>query len=156
MSRVISFLILILTIVVGITLSSNLPLAYFFDPLSLAFVIGIVFGGVAFSYGPSLAFRVFFPFGLARLAADPKQRHTYLRALRRSSHLSYGAGIVNLLIAGIIILPNMSDPSQAGSGLAVALLCPLYSVILAGFLFDGIRDAVEQHSGDQCTAILGA
>jgi len=142
MYRAISALVLMLTVVWGMSFSS-LPIASFLDIPSIVFVVGIVFGGVATSYGPSLAFKVFNPFGNKELGSKPELQNQYLSALRRASQLSYGAAVVGLLIAAISILPNMTDPSQAGTGFAVALVCPLYSVLLSGFLFDGIRDSIE-------------
>lgn len=142
MFRAVSALVLMSTLVWGMTFSS-LPIASFLDIPSAVFIVGIVFGGVASSHGPAMALQVFNPFGNKDFGFRHETRNRYLSALRRASQLSYGAAIVGLLIAAISILPNLTDPSQAGSGFAAALVCPLYAVLLSGFLFDGIRNSIE-------------
>jgi len=41
-------------------------------------------------------------------------------------------GVLGTLIGVIQMLRNLSDPEAIGAGLAVALLCPFYSIILYG------------------------
>jgi len=49
-------------------------------------------------------------------------------------------GMIGTLIGLVAMLQNMSDPSQIGSGMAVALLTTLYGAILANMVFLPLAD----------------
>jgi len=155
MYRALSVVVLILTVTCFSELG-GLSLMNLVDPLTLLFIVGIVFGGLVFSFGPALAFRVFVPLGLQQITEGQSRRELYLRALHRASQLSYAAAGLGFLIGAIAVLGNMSDPSMLGAGFAVALICPFYSVMLSVFLFDGIRAAIENPSIGSSKAQLSA
>lgn len=155
MYRTLSAVIIFLTVACFSSLG-GLSLQCLVDPLSLLFIVGIVFGGVVFSFGPTTALRVFLPFGLDRIAQNAGKRDLYLQALRRSSQLSYAAAFLGFLVGAITILSNLSDPSHIGPGFAVALICPFYSVMLSVVLFDGTRAAIENSPNVLPTGHLSA
>jgi len=58
-------------------------------------------------------------------------------------------GMIGTLIGLVAMLSNMKDPSQIGSGMAVALLTTMYGAILANVLFLPIADKLASRSGEE-------
>jgi chemotaxis protein MotA len=52
-------------------------------------------------------------------------------------------GMIGTLVGLVAMLQNMSDPSQIGKGMAVALLTTLYGAILANMLFLPLADKLS-------------
>ena len=109
----------------------------FFDASALIFVLGIVIGGVWWSFGPKTAFRVLWPTVPAEARTNISAARQFVLARRRARSLAFGAGILGLLIGFIAMLASLSDPSQMGPSLALALLSPFYASILAWLFFSG-------------------
>jgi hypothetical protein len=105
----------------------------FINAPSLLIVIG---GGLLFTlaqHGPKALGEalVAATSGGAASATLLLQHHHVLQCLRNSL---CAAAAVGFLIGLIQILGNLSDPSQLGPAMAVALLCCLYGAILAELL----------------------
>lgn len=65
-----------------------------------------------------------------------EDRHKWhQRLLTDSGKIALAMGILALLVTIIILFLNVSDPSSLIPGIAVALLGPLYGIILAYFVF---------------------
>ena len=70
-------------------------------------------------------------FGSDEVSADDASKHLAVFATLRM--IVYGCGVTGVLIGLIQMLQNLDDPSSIGPAMAVALLCSLYSVVLAEF-----------------------
>ena len=70
-------------------------------------------------------------FGTEEVSAENAGKHLAVFATLRV--LVYGSGVTGVLIGLIQMLHNLDDPSLIGPAMAVALLCSLYSVLLAEF-----------------------
>jgi chemotaxis protein MotA len=67
------------------------------------------------------------------------ERHaTYIGAIQAMVGFAPTFGMVGTVIGLINMLGNLSDPSQLGAGMAVALLTTLYGVLIANVLFGPI------------------
>jgi chemotaxis protein MotA len=58
-------------------------------------------------------------------------------------------GMIGTLIGLVAMLANMQDPSQIGSGMAVALLTTMYGAILANVVFLPLADKLAARSSEE-------
>ena len=69
------------------------------------------------------------------------QRHSEGKGILESfGKYSPAMGMIGTLIGLVAMLQNMSDPSQIGAGMAVALLTTMYGAILANMVFLPLAD----------------
>lgn len=134
-SRILGLVLFVL--IVTVLLGTQLSFATLLDLRSLALVLTLIVGGLWWTFGPKLAFQAFLPPGVGSRPKTPFQIRRHLKARRRARSLAFGAGIVGLLIGFISMLSSMSDPTQMGSSLALAMMAPLYGSLLAWFVFSG-------------------
>jgi chemotaxis protein MotA len=58
-------------------------------------------------------------------------------------------GMIGTLVGLVKMLANMSDPSQIGAGMAVALLTTLYGAVVANLVALPIADKLAKRSGEE-------
>ncbi len=58
-------------------------------------------------------------------------------------------GMIGTLIGLVIMLKNMSDPSQIGDGMALALLTTLYGALVANLVALPIADKLDKRSAEE-------
>ena len=106
----------------------------FVDPPSLAVVLGITTGGILFSHSPGEILGAFW----TACGTDPLSEEKASQAggvFSRMSHIALASGLIGTLIGLVQMLQNLSDPTKIGPAMAVALLCPLYAIILSELIF---------------------
>lgn len=112
-------------------------IAAFWDTFSFVFVLGIVVGGVWWSFGPRMAFQVLWPAIPTSVRSNMSVARRFVLARRRARSLAFGAGVLGLLIGFVTMYASMGNPSQVVSSLTLALLSPFYASILAWLCFSG-------------------
>ncbi|ASV68661.1 flagellar motor protein MotP [Cytobacillus kochii] len=58
-------------------------------------------------------------------------------------------GMIGTLIGLVLMLKNMDDPSELGSGMAIALLTTLYGSLLANLFFNPLAAKLESQTDDE-------
>lgn len=122
-------LIGVLGIIVWSILVGGSPLMFVHIPC-LVIVIGITFFALLATFQGD--FLRFIPDALLNIVSSnntPNPKFAQI-ALFASRYI-VGASIIGMLIGVIQMLSNLSDPSDIGPGLAVALLTPFYAVIIS-------------------------
>lgn len=112
---------------------------------SLLFVTGLVAGGLWAAFGPALvvdALKVSLR-GPDGQSQTPERRELHLAVFRRGYHLAWASGVVGTIVGVILMLANLADPSQLGSGIAVSLLTVLYGAVLAELVFRNLSQWVR-------------
>jgi len=72
------------------------------------------------------------------------QRHTQGKGILETfGKYAPALGMIGTLVGLVAMLGNLSDPSQIGSGMAVALLTTLYGAILANMFFLPLADKLS-------------
>jgi flagellar motor component MotA len=126
------FLIIVVFVVAGIMGGGSL--AMFFNLPSVLIVGGFVFGGAVASFPfqkINSNFRKYIRSENMNLQ-QAERAHYFFSTL--ANH-SLAAGIVGSLIGLVNMLANLDDPTTIGPAMAVALLCPLYGVLLGEVFF---------------------
>lgn len=113
-------------------------LMLFFDPASAIFVVGLIVGGMWMVCGPRACWRA-----VVTATLGEGDRDAAARAFTLAHQLSWGAGILGMVVSLVAMLKNMDDPSAIGPGMAVAMLPFFYAAVLAELIFNPLRHAVS-------------
>jgi chemotaxis protein MotA len=70
-----------------------------------------------------------------RMSAEAKERSFMSRFFTTAGTYAPAFGMVGTLIGLIQMLQNLTDPSQIGKGMAVALITTFYGALLANLIF---------------------
>ena len=112
------------------------PLASFLDFWSVFFVVGMTLLGSLVSFSLSEMYRSLFCFD----SEGAEEAEHKARVLDRMAEVAFVSGFVGLLI-GLIHIFSQADLRQVevlGPAFGVALLTPLYGLILGRLLFAGL------------------
>ncbi len=130
-------------IVVGIAMGGRL--ATFIHIPSILFAGGMTFFMLLASFGKD--FLKFIPDAILTLlskSAGPCPR--FAEIARFGGRYVIGAGLTGTLVGLVQMLANLSDPSNLGRGMAVALLTTLYAVIISEIFFAYLHRAYSEPS----------
>ncbi len=110
----------------------------FIDIPFAVFVLGVVVGGLWAAYGPLQVLRV-----VGRVVKgqplDAKRVRVDLAVFQLGYQLSWGAGIIGMLIELVKTLATMDDPAAIGPGIAMSMIGVLYGASLAEFVFGPLQ-----------------
>ena len=106
--------------------------AVFFNAPSLILVLGLTLGLLLAAHGAD-ALR--FSADASRFFTGIEPNPKFAAIAREGSRFALASGAVGALIGVIQMLATLDDPSKIGRGMAVALLAPLYGLILSEFVF---------------------
>lgn len=121
---------------------------WFFGPTSLIWVLGTLFAGLWVGFGPETIPKAF-KAALFSRPADAKERRRFANFFRQGHQLSWGAGLIGMIINLVVMLQNMDDPSAIGPGMAMSLLVVLYGAVLAEFVFGPLNYAMIHRPTEQ-------
>ncbi len=77
-------------------------------------------------------------------------RHVSAQAIWKSwSTAAPSFGMIGTLIGLVQMLKNMSDPSQIGAGMAVALITTFYGAVMANLFFTPMQIRLEQRTAEE-------
>lgn len=124
----------------GVFMIGRGNLAYFWDLHAFVFVFGVIlFGGIgSFGMQPIL---LGLKFAVVGTGNRPDTLASYA-AWKRMENISLPVGVLVTVIGLILMLQNLSDPSQLGPGMATSMLGLLYSVVLEIGCFGLIANAI--------------
>lgn len=114
---------------------------------SMFITIGICFLLLLGTYG--VEFLKFIPDSLLTLfftPAEPNARYAEIAAF--GSRYVIAGGVICTMIGLIQMLRNLSSPEQIGSGMAVALLAPLYALFVSEFVFAFVYKAYSDETSE--------
>ena len=119
------------TFLTAILIGSSL--GAFLDTSSVLFVLGCTTFFSLAHHGPTSLGEAFG----ASLGNDPlvdglARRH--IAVLQTVRVLAVGSGLSGAIVGMVKMLQSLDDPSALGPAVAVALLCPLYGLVLSEFL----------------------
>ena len=99
-----------------------------FDPASALIVVGSTLGMLLMSFGKSwgAGFRA-----LRRKEASREEIELGQATLYRLKSMIVVSGVLGSLIGVMLMTVNMDDASWIGAGMAILLLCQVYSLLLA-------------------------
>ena len=105
----------------------------FVDLASLFFVVG---GTVLFSLAhiPFSDIKGAFKLAFAQGPIQRKDAQRPISVLSTIRILASASGVLGILVGVVKMLQNMDDPSAIGPAMAVALLTPMYAIIMAELL----------------------
>ena len=113
----------------------NIPSFVF--TLGLCFFMMLAVYEIEFLKFISQAVRVFFCKPL-----EPNPRLAQIALF--GSRSIVGAGLMGMLIGIIQILSNLSDPHGIGVGMATALTCPLYAIVISEIAFAIVHQSYKE------------
>ncbi len=83
-----------------------------------------------------IEFLKFIPHTLRILFCKPLEPNPRLAQIALfGSRSAIGAGLIEMLVALIQMLRNLSDPSGIGIGMAASLICPFYAIVISELFF---------------------
>jgi flagellar motor component MotA len=153
-------------------------LSSFFIVFLLVFTIYIGGGGYAFIHIPSfiitggLAFFItlavyeleFLKFIINALRlfvckpTEPNPRFAQIALFASRSII--GAGVIAMIIGLVQMLQHLSDPSQIGAGMAVALLSPFYGILISEIclvvIYQSFKDIQTKQENNKTLPIINA
>ena len=136
-------------VIIGILLGG--PLAVFFDFTSTALCVLCTVFLLVYTYGIS-DLKHYLLGGWVRMVRHNQGTPWYDTDHAKTARIAKAAiayallsGTVGAFIGFIQMLQNMSDPTAIGPAMAVAMLCPLYGILLSIFCFAPL---VRFHSGE--------
>lgn len=142
--RLLGAFLIALTIVTALLVAPGTSIWTFLDIPSLAWIIGIVAGGLLVGFPLETISRTlqaaFRPAG----NLTPYELQQSRKVLNSAYQLSWGAGIVGSLFGIILMLGRMSDPSRLGPGIAISLLMLFYAGLLAEIVIAGLQQSLEE------------
>lgn len=121
--RIVGIVILILGMLIGI--GSNL--SAFVDPPSIIIIATFVLGALWIS-GASIPAMIR---ALGSSDLSPEEAADAARSWGLASHAATAAGVIGVLIGGVIMLRNISDMSAIGPGFAICILTALYGLVVS-------------------------
>jgi len=141
-------LIAVVALIGWMVYSTGVPLAY----LNLPSLLGVAMltpAVMAWSVG-------FYPLfgalgrGLScRPSANRSEHRRDLAVLAQAHVACWASGLLIWLIGLVSMLVNMTDPSQIGPGMALAILTTLYGAMLANMVCLPIADKLAQRSAEE-------
>lgn len=144
--RIVGFIIILMTLMVGI--GSNLP--SMIDPPSLILVVGSVVGMLLLG-GHNIGGMVTAVFSNS---AEESELKAAIHGYRMGRHYCTAAGAVCLAVGSIVVLKSLGDPASIGPGLALALLGTLYALLLGFVLFLGLQSGLEKRLAEPVDASI--
>ena len=124
----------------GIGMAFNLP-SFIMCVGGMISLSMVAFGVDRPSHAIGLMVRVLFPVYASSDAFDKGD----VRVFRGMIASLYASGAIGFFIGVIQMLAQLDDPSAIGAGMAVALLCPLYSLLMA----EGLLRPMAYHLEDK-------
>jgi len=76
------------------------------------------------------------------------RKESEISILNTLARLSPAFGFVGTIIGLISVLNNMGDPSELGTGMALALLTTFYGLVFANFVFQPMAKKLTEHLRD--------
>ena len=123
--------VMVLVITFGILIGSSL--LPFVHPPALIIVLGVLFGGLIWSF-PAGEIAAVLQEMLTKVELTEERALAGHAFFSRAADLAIGAGLVGTLIGLTQMLQSLEDPTTIGPAMAMALLTLLYGVII-GELF---------------------
>ncbi|MEC8025709.1 MAG: MotA/TolQ/ExbB proton channel family protein [Myxococcota bacterium] len=117
----------------------------FFDAPSVIIVFAPTFLIAAAFYSPSGVLNAL-KTAVGTEPITPAEAQHNLNVMRTLRSLSTSSGIIGVLIGVVLMLANLDDPSKIGPAMAVALLSPLYGVMLAELIFRPMAHRIEDRT----------
>ncbi len=114
----------------------------FLDINSLLWVAGVVAAGLWMCFGPFKTVKAIKDAVLGYRYDNIGNFSTSIAVLARGYQLTWAAGLSGTLLGLVTMLSNMDDPAAIGPGMAVSLLAPIYSLILAEFFFSPLQQVM--------------
>lgn len=131
--------VVLCTLFLGFAMNATAGWVRFIYVPSILLVLGLVLGGLWMDFGPRRVMAAFTAsLGFGPLA-DQAESARHVEVLGRGSRLSWGAGVLGVIVGVIGILSDLSDPVQIGRGAATALLALFYGAILGELVFPSLR-----------------
>lgn len=96
----------------------------------LLMVLGISFGGLVASHGPTRVLRML-AIAFAGRCARPGEAEELRSICRRGHRLAYAAGVLQAVLGAINICSHLNNPSLIGPGIAYTLIGLVHAVLVA-------------------------
>ncbi len=127
---------------VGLMIGDGGMAALFLNLPGLIGVLLLLCGGTMLAFRPTTVGRALVAGFSRHEPEDPEDVVRFLAVYDRAHQLSWGAGLLMLLIGIVRMLGTLEDPGQIGMAVAAGSVPLLYGVVLAEFVIQPLRDSL--------------
>lgn len=144
MGRVIGLAIIFLTLTITYSLAGG-SAGQLIKVMPMIFILCSVIGALSIAFPLKLSFRAFFTAIFGDVSTYKENLKIYSKILNFAGKCSIRFGIIWMLLGLVLVAQNLSDPYKIGAGLAVAIMSPMYGLMLAYAVFYPLAVRLENN-----------
>lgn len=133
--------VLVTALAIGVSIGPDM-VGMFYDERALTLVTGLILGGLILTHGFAAMRDAAIDIFKAKHERGTERLGETVAVLSHAAFFATIGGTLGGVIGFVVMLANLSDPSQLGPAMSVALLSLFYGIVLSALVFVPMRGAL--------------